>query len=413
MAQWSHSRLETHRSCPRKFFYRYIERVKLPSAPETLAQFLGKRVHEAFEKLYGDLRSGVPPTLDGVLAGYRERWDAEWHDGVMLPDERAPEVHRAQGEGWVGDYFNRHAPFADTRTIDIEARVRFSLDDEGRHQWIGYIDRIARTSDGTWQIHDYKTNRTLPTQQDMDQNPQLAYYEIGIRRMWPADVKHVELTWHFVAFDTSITSTRTSEQLNELRAHAIEAIDAIEVKTRQLESFPTNETYLCGYCEFQEICPVRKHLFEVKQLPPSRFASEPGVKLVDHWAELDERRKAMQAEVAAIESEIDEVKAALQGYAEEHELEVVTGAEREATVKHTEKVQFPRKSEPSETDESLALEQQLRASPWWQETSALDRFALDRLYKTRDSKAADLRALLEEFGHVREQVDVRLRKKKG
>lgn len=103
----------------------------------------------------------------------------------------------------------------------------------------------------------------------------------------------------------------------------------------------------------------------------------------------------------------------MQAYADQHGLEVVTGVEREATVKHSEKVQFPRRSEPEEAEEARALEQQLRDSPWWQEASTLDRFALERLYKEREARAADLRALLEEFGRVREQTDVRLRKKKS
>lgn len=291
MGQWSHSRLESYRSCPRKFFYRYIQRVKLPEEPESLAQFIGTRVHEAFEQLYGELRSGLRPTLDGILAAFRQRWDAEWHAAVMMPDERAPEVHRAQAESWLGDYWHRHAPFGGARTIDIERRVMFPLDDAGRHTWIGFIDRLARAEDGTWQIHDYKTNRRLPTQQDKDADPQLAYYELGIRRMWPNDVQRVELTWHFVAFDTSITSTRTGEQLDGLRGEAIAAIEAIEALPRRAEAFPTHESRLCDYCEYQAVCPVRRHLFKLAALPPARFAQEQGVKLVDLWTGLEARRK--------------------------------------------------------------------------------------------------------------------------
>ncbi len=48
-----------------------------------------------------------------------------------------------------------------------------------------------------------------------DADPQLAYYEIGIRRMWK-DVERVELIWHFLRFDHSIVSTRTADQLNQL-----------------------------------------------------------------------------------------------------------------------------------------------------------------------------------------------------
>ena len=413
MPQWSHSRIESYRSCPRKFFFKYVERVKLPDEPETLAQFLGGRAHEALERLYTEVRNGAQPPADQLVEWFRECWAAGWHEAIMMPDERTPEAHRAQGEGWLRDYWARHAPFTEARTIDLERRIQFPLDGDGRHQMIGFIDRLARTADGTWQIHDYKTNRRLPTQQDKDRDPQLAYYEIGIRTMWPGDVRDVELVWHFLAFDTAVTSRRSSGQLEALRGEALATIGEIESLGSETRNFPTHESALCDYCEYQQVCPARRHRFRVEALAPSKFANEDGVRLVNLWAEQDERRKELQQQLAAIEAEIDEIKAALLEYADRHDLEVVTGEDREATVKHTEKAAFPRRSESAETDEAQALDAQLRASQWWGEVSSVDRFALERLWKQRAGVAADLRALLEEFARPVEQVDVRLRRKKS
>lgn len=413
MAQWSHSRIESYRQCPRKFHFKYVARLKLPDEPETLAQFLGGRVHGALEALYAGVRRGEAPALAAVLEGFRADWAAQWHDGIMLPDDRAPEAHRAQAEGWLADYWARHAPFAQTRTIDVERRIQFPLDADGRHVMIGFIDRLARTADGVWQIHDYKTNRRLPTQQDKDRDPQLAYYEIGIRAMWPDDVHDVELVWHFLAFDTALTSRRTSGQLDALRGEALATIGEIESLGADERRFPTRESALCGYCEYQQVCPARRHRFRVEALPPARFAQETGVSLVDLWAEHDARRKELQAQLSALEAEIDEIRRALTTYADRYGLEVVTGADREATVKRSDKAQFPRRSEPEEAAEAQALDAQLRASPWWGEVSDVNRFALDRLWKQRDELEADLRALLEEFARPVEHVDVRLRKKKG
>lgn len=413
MSQWSHSRIQSYRDCARKFFFRYVAKVKLPEEPETLAQFLGGRVHDALEALYAAVKRNETPALDGVLAHFRARWDEKWHDAVMMPDERPPLAHREQAEGWLRDYWARHAPFTETRTIDVERRISFPLDDDGAHTMIGFVDRLARRADGTWQIHDYKTNRRLPTQQDKDRDPQLAYYEIGVRRMWPDDVKAVELVWHFLAFDTSITSVRTGEQLDTLRGEALATIAEIESLGRSEAAFPTHESVLCDYCEYQQVCPVRRHRFAVATLPPSRFAKESGVKLVAAWAERDAAKKALQAQLDEVEAEIGEIKAALAAYAEAHDLEVVTGEEREATVKRSERVVFPRKSESDEAEEAQALEAQLRGSPWWPDASAVDRFALDRLWRQRAGLAADLRALLEEYARTEPTLDVRLRKKKG
>ena len=58
-----------------------------------------------------------------------------------------------------------------------------------RKIWLqGYIDRISVTRNGLWQIHDYKTGRWVPTQEELDTDRQLALYQIGVAGCAQADV---------------------------------------------------------------------------------------------------------------------------------------------------------------------------------------------------------------------------------
>lgn len=51
---------------------------------------------------------------------------------------------------------------------------------EERKIWLqGYVDRISVRREGLWQIHDYKTGRWVPTQEDLDSDRQLALYQIA------------------------------------------------------------------------------------------------------------------------------------------------------------------------------------------------------------------------------------------
>ncbi len=76
--------------------------------------------------------------------------------------------------------------------------VFINLDDQGEYLLRGYIDRLDRVKDRTYEIHE--TSKSLPEQSMMDEDRQLALYQIGIQKMWN-DVNRVELVWHYVAFD--------------------------------------------------------------------------------------------------------------------------------------------------------------------------------------------------------------------
>jgi RecB family exonuclease len=214
MGTYSHSKLDSFRKCPRQFYYRYIAQVPLDETPEQIATFLGSRVHEALDHLYARARDEIIVAMPELIAHFREKWQANWNDEVVLHDkDLTPAQHRAAGERCIRDYYSRYEPFNKAKTIGLERKkISFPRDDQGQHRMRGFIDRLARTPDGTWQVHDYKTNRHLPTQADKDVDPQLAYYEIGVRRMWKG-VERVELVWHFLRFDQSIVSSRTPKQL--------------------------------------------------------------------------------------------------------------------------------------------------------------------------------------------------------
>jgi hypothetical protein len=86
MALYSYSQLETFKHCPRKFFYRYVAKLKLAEVPKFIAPFLGSRVHDALEQIYARVGQGIVPSESETLDCYRRRWTAEWTDGVVIPD---------------------------------------------------------------------------------------------------------------------------------------------------------------------------------------------------------------------------------------------------------------------------------------------------------------------------------------
>lgn len=360
--QYSASRLETYRQCPQKFKFTYIDGIT--SESEGIEAFMGSRVHETLEKLYTDLKFCKTVTLPSLIDYYHQLWEKAWHDEVrIVREDLSPDNYEAMGEKCIVDYFNRYTPFDQGRTLGIEHRIEFNLDEAGTYQLQGFIDRMSQPKDKVIWIHDYKAKTYLPTQQDLDEDRQLAYYQMAVKQLWP-DVEEIELVWHYLIFDQEIHSRRTPEQLRDLRRETIALIQEIESTTE----FPTKKSGLCNWCEHQAICPQFKHLFETQALPENEYLGEEGV-------HLGEQLVLLQTEEDRLKKELSKVKEALVDYAKRKGLETVFTKHHKVLIKFYGNMKFPGRKEPGRED----LEQSLRAAGKWDEVSSLDVFTLGKI----------------------------------
>ena len=248
---FSHSRLASFEDCPKKYEYRYV--LKIPRDVESIEGFVGKRVHEVLERLYIATGKGHVPTLPQVLHRYNALFDEHYEARRVriVKAENTPDDYRANGERSLSNYYRRHYPFDADQTLGLEEHVVFTLDDAGRYGIQGYVDRISRARDGAIEIHDYKTSRWVPKQTQLDEDRQLAFYQIGIAGKFGAE-SAVRLVWHYVLRNQTRTSTRTPAQLAALRSATLLLIDRIRATT----SFAPRTSTLCGWCEYNDVCPA-------------------------------------------------------------------------------------------------------------------------------------------------------------
>ena len=269
---YSHSRLSSFENCRKQFEFRYI--LKIPSESESIEAFVGKRVHEILERLYLFVVRDQIPGVEKVVDRYQKLWE-ETYDGerVRIVREGTPlSFYRQLGEQCLRGYYARHYPFDEDETLGIEKRVIFPLDDAGEYRMQGIIDRISRARDGTIEIHDYKTGARVPSQKMLDQDRQLALYQIGLAGEYGDDVPF-RLVWHYVAKNQTRTSTRTTEELATLRASTMERIDEIQ----QASEFPPRKIALCNWCEYKTRCP----LFVSEDTITAAPSSSPSVRTSD------------------------------------------------------------------------------------------------------------------------------------
>lgn len=248
---YSHSRLSSFENCPKQFEFRYVQKIASPS--ESIEAFVGKRVHEVFERLYLFAGRGMLPGVEKVVDRYHKLWEEAYDaERVRIVREGATlDFYRALGERCVRGYYVRHYPFDDGETLGLEKRVLFPLDEAGEYRMQGIIDRISRARDGAIEVHDYKTGARVPSQKNLDEDRQLALYQLGLAREF-GERTPFRLVWHYVAKDVTRISSRTPEDLESLRRTTIARIDEIQTAT----AYPTRKSALCGWCEYREICPA-------------------------------------------------------------------------------------------------------------------------------------------------------------
>ena len=371
MPVYSHSRLQTYENCPLQFKYKYVERLEI-KVEETIETFLGSRVHEALEKLYRDLRMTKKTSLEELISNYNQTWQKNWLDSILIVrKEYTPEHYHKVGERCLTDYYHRHYPFDQGKTLGTEQMILISLDDDGKYKIRGFIDRLVFTGDGHYEIHDYKTSGHLPDQSVLDSDRQLALYQIGVENKW-RDVKTIDLVWHYLVFDKEMRSQRTKEELKELKIKTIGLINHIE-KMKKEDKFPPHESNLCDWCQFYSICPAKKHFYQVELLPPEDYLKDGGVQLVNKYVDLKRRRDKLELEKKSLEELI-------YNYIKNENLQVIRGSDFKLKIKIEDKEKLPtKKANPEDWEE---LEHLIKDIKKWNEVSKLDPYLLlDKIKK--------------------------------
>jgi len=362
MPIYSHSRLTTFEQCPLKYKYQYIEGIT--TEVENIEAFMGNIVHRCLQKLYADLLHSRLDSLPELLARYHRQWEQSWHDKIrIVKQEYSAENYRQTGEKCIKNYYKQYAPFDGEKTLALELKVATDLGDYRSYKFIGFIDRLAQSADGTFEIRDYKTSGTLPTQSQIDADRQLALYQLAADKDWNFN-ERVKLIWHYLLFNKELHSKRSPEELQQLQQETIEQIQRIE----SCRLFPPQESSLCNWCEYISLCPRMKHLARVIPLEENEYLKDDGVLLVEKYARLKE-------EIAVMEKELEKLREAIISYARKEKMEVMVGQKNRLLIKMEEKLKLPDKSDQTRRQ---PLEELLQRSGKWLEVSRLDGSALSK-----------------------------------
>jgi RecB family exonuclease len=250
----SYSSLTTYDDCPRRYAFRYVERLPGEFPPGQFA--FGSAIHKAFEVF---VREHIHARADGApepgLDVLQHACDEMLAGAGLEPDDLA---RMKAAAGPVLERFLQREAASASEAVAVE--LGFGLDvalpaDAGTIRFVGYVDRVDREPDGTTRITDYKTGRPR-AQAEVDVDRQLTAYAYAADRGALRDpssgdaVPPASRLCLYFADGTEVWTTRTARNLAAFE-HDLVAM-AASARRREFDPRPTPGR--CRWCEYRGTC---------------------------------------------------------------------------------------------------------------------------------------------------------------
>jgi putative RecB family exonuclease len=242
------SKLACFSDCPRRYRFTYVDRPSPPKGPPWAHNTVGSAVHAALRSWWE-----LPVERRTPLAARQLLYET-WSDTGFRDAEHAAHW-RARAAGWLTDYVAGLDPTDEP--VGTERQVAATTE---RLALSGRIDRIDQRGDELVVV-DYKTGRSVSTEDDARGSPALAAYVLGVRRTLHRPCSRVEL--HHLPSGTVVAFEHTEKSLanhvrraEDVAADITAATEAMAAGATPDEAFPAVPGRQCGWCDFRPSCPT-------------------------------------------------------------------------------------------------------------------------------------------------------------
>ncbi|MBI2046218.1 MAG: PD-(D/E)XK nuclease family protein [Parcubacteria group bacterium] len=256
----SYSALDTFRTCPLKYKYSQIDKLREPKRIETV---FGTLVHSALKFMF--VRNPLYPTLDEVIDFFTRAW-AEKSEHIVWRSEAKKDAESAlylnEGIKILKNFYQKNQPW-NFNVIEMEGRFSIEIADElsGKtHTLSGIIDRIDKDQDSEiYEIIDYKTGKKMPAEETLRENLQLGVYHMALSARWPSvSSGNIKTSLYFLKHNQKIGIVPNSETIALARKKILETIRDIEAR-EVTGNFPPTPSALCDWCGWRKMCPMWSH----------------------------------------------------------------------------------------------------------------------------------------------------------
>ncbi len=231
----SYSQIETFKTCPLKYKFRYLFNIPSPSAH---AANFGSSLHNSIHEFYKHLMAEHSPSLDLLQKIYDQCWIGAGYES------RAHEKSRKQqGLAVLENFYRAEEKRSFKIPLMMENPFRLKI---GGISLTGRIDRIDRLDDGSYEVIDYKTGSSR-RDTDISRDMQLSLYAMACRDVFRLPVK--KLSFYFLEDAELKSTTRSDSDIDEIKSELKDVSDELAKS-----DFGAAPGFHCSWCEYRLLC---------------------------------------------------------------------------------------------------------------------------------------------------------------
>lgn len=245
----SFTHLSTYLGCPLKYKFHFIDGLGTLYRQERPYFSFGESIHQTLAKFFRikDIQNRTPEVLQNFL---KQSWLSK---GYSSKEEEADWKSQAVS---ILEKFYKTADIKIT-PLYIEEFFRIPV---GDNMLSGKMDRVDKIEDG-YEIIDYKTGKFLPKQEDIENDLQLAIYQLACAKKY--NFTPTKLSVYFLSSDKKMSTIKPPENIALTEKKVLELAETIKTD----KEFKPCPNPFCNWCDYNVICPAMGVGLEVIKSP--------------------------------------------------------------------------------------------------------------------------------------------------
>lgn len=240
----SYSQIRLYQTCPKKYYYTYIEEIKTPINDKI---FLGVVFHSIAEYYLNEKILGKEPVQKNLLNRFKEQFQESQKEQEI---KWATPINETQKRGiaFILHFLKEIIP--ELNPLMVEKVLIVDLPDLDV-KLKGVIDLVETD----FSITDFKTTTSKWSKSRIrDSYMQMQIYRYLFEKSFGDVVSHLRFRIIYSKNDMNIRDQKVSVKASDLDSGKMFDIIKYVVENIRNGVFYKNESYTCGYCEFKDLC---------------------------------------------------------------------------------------------------------------------------------------------------------------